>query len=316
MEISVVQGNIAEQAVDCIVVNLFEGVTRTGRRHRCGRQGAERRDQPADRRGDFTGKAGSTALLYTDGEICRTRVLVVGLGDGREVRYHRRRARQRRWPIKTLAKAKGVKHYATIVHGAGIGGLDPAAAARPWRKARCWPPIESPNYKREAPENGAEHCTVVEFDGSRVAALAAAVRRGAAHRRGRQPGTRPLQRAAQCALPGGVWRSRARQMAEQTGLRCTVLGEDEMGALDMNILLAVSRGSANEAQLIILEHAPAGTEEQAPLVFVGKGITFDTGGISIKPSERMEEMKHDMSGAAAVIGAMEAIAQAGRRRAA
>jgi hypothetical protein len=79
----------------------------------------------------------------------------------------------------------------------------------------------------------------------------------------------------------------------------------------MNILLAVSRGSANEAQLIVLEHAPAGHEDAAPLVLVGKGITFDTGGISIKPSERMEEMKHDMSGAAAVVGAMQAIALLG-----
>jgi leucyl aminopeptidase len=102
---------------------------------------------------------------------------------------------------------------------------------------------------------------------------------------------------------------RARAMAERVGLRCTVLGEQEMVAEKMNILLAVSRGSANEAQFVILEHAPQGTAEIAPLVFVGKGITFDTGGISIKASERMEEMKHDMSGAAAVIGAMEAVAR-------
>jgi leucyl aminopeptidase len=96
-------------------------------------------------------------------------------------------------------------------------------------------------------------------------------------------------------------------MAASVGLRCTVLGEAEMAALKMNILLAVSRGSSHEAQMIVLEHAPAGHGDEAPLVLVGKGITFDTGGISIKPSERMEEMKHDMSGAAAVIGAMEAI---------
>jgi len=74
------------------------------------------------------------------------------------------------------------------------------------------------------------------------------------------------------------------------------------------MLLAVSQGSPREAQLVILEHTPPGTETQAPLILVGKGITFDTGGISIKPTEGMWLMKDDMGGAAAVIGAMEAIA--------
>ena len=78
-----------------------------------------------------------------------------------------------------------------------------------------------------------------------------------------------------------------------------------MRGLGMNILLAVSLGSEREAQLLILEHTPAGTEHQAPLILVGKGITFDTGGISIKPTENMWFMKDDMGGAAAVIGALE-----------
>jgi leucyl aminopeptidase len=104
---------------------------------------------------------------------------------------------------------------------------------------------------------------------------------------------------------------RVQKLASTTGLRVTILGEEQMRAHGMNILLAVSRGSAHEPQLAILEHAPAGTENDAPLVFVGKGITFDTGGISIKPADRMEEMKHDMSGAAAVVGALGAIARLG-----
>ena len=70
--------------------------------------------------------------------------------------------------------------------------------------------------------------------------------------------------------------------------------------MGMKILLAVSRGSAREARLIILEHTPEGHEKEQPLVLVGKGITFDTGGISIKPSEGMWLMKDDMGGAAAV----------------
>ena len=77
----------------------------------------------------------------------------------------------------------------------------------------------------------------------------------------------------------------------------------------MGLALAVSRGSAHKPRLVILEHAPDAAAYQPPLVLVGKGITFDTGGISIKPSENMWYMKDDMSGEAAVIGAMEAIAR-------
>ena len=82
-------------------------------------------------------------------------------------------------------------------------------------------------------------------------------------------------------------------MAIETGLTCTVLDEAAMAELGMDILLAVSRGSAREAQFIILEHAPAGKSDSAPLIFVGKGITFDTGGISLKASANMWKMKDD-----------------------
>lgn len=307
MEISVVQGNITEQMADCVVVNLFEGVAEPA-----GATGAvDKALQGAVSRliasGDFSGKAGTTALLYADGGITAPRVLIVGLGTAEK--FDARAARKAAAVAhKALAKAKGVKHYATLVHGAGSGGLEPAAAAQTLAEGIVLAAYRVPNYKREAPENGPERCTVVEFDGSRVAALATAVQRGAQIAAGVNL-ARDLSNEPPNVLSPVALAQRTRQMAEQTGLHCTVLGEAEMSALGMNILLAVSRGSAHEAQLIILEHLPAGAEEEAPLVFVGKGITFDTGGISIKPSERMEEMKHDMSGAAAVIGAMQAIAQ-------
>ena len=100
---------------------------------------------------------------------------------------------------------------------------------------------------------------------------------------------------------------RVRAAAADTALTCEVLGEEAMRELGMGMILGVSRGSRREAQLIILRHEPEGLEEQQPLIFLGKGITFDTGGISLKPSSGMEEMKTDMGGAGAVCGAMLAI---------
>lgn len=101
---------------------------------------------------------------------------------------------------------------------------------------------------------------------------------------------------------------RARRVAQSSGLSCDVLDRDRMRQLGMGALLGVAQGSANPPALIVLQYKPA-KPSQAHLGLVGKGVTFDTGGISIKPSEGMDQMKYDMAGGAAVIGAMQAIAR-------
>lgn len=100
----------------------------------------------------------------------------------------------------------------------------------------------------------------------------------------------------------------AAEMAAASGLTCEVLDERAATGLGLNALLAVARGSSAEPRLVVLEHRPAGTAEQPPVLLVGKGVTFDTGGISIKPARSMDEMKADMSGAAAVLATMRAVA--------
>jgi leucyl aminopeptidase len=102
---------------------------------------------------------------------------------------------------------------------------------------------------------------------------------------------------------------RARQMAAEFGLGCEVLDQDRMKQLGMGALLGVAQGSAAPPALILLRYTPEGGQKVPHLGLVGKGVTFDTGGISIKPSEGMEKMKFDMAGGAAVLGAMRAIAQ-------
>lgn len=102
----------------------------------------------------------------------------------------------------------------------------------------------------------------------------------------------------------------ARGLADSYGFACQVIDTDKAREMGMGLFAAVARGSREPACLIVLEHCPTGTEQDPPLVFVGKGITFDTGGISIKPSAKMEYMKHDMAGAAAVLGAFKIIGEA------
>jgi leucyl aminopeptidase len=102
--------------------------------------------------------------------------------------------------------------------------------------------------------------------------------------------------------------NRAKAMAERSGLECEVFDKSKITELGMGGLLAVSKGSAEPPQFIILRYRGAGDQGEKGVALVGKGITFDTGGISLKPAAGMDEMKGDMGGAAAVIGAMQAIA--------
>ncbi len=103
--------------------------------------------------------------------------------------------------------------------------------------------------------------------------------------------------------------SEAQKMAVAFGLDCEILDRERMTQLGMGSLLGVSQGSAEPPAFIILRYTPATPETTDHLALIGKGVTFDTGGVSIKPSDGMEKMKYDMAGGAAVIGAMQAIAQ-------
>jgi leucyl aminopeptidase len=112
-------------------------------------------------------------------------------------------------------------------------------------------------------------------------------------------------------LPPRVLADRAAAVARDAGLEVDVLDEARIRELRMGLLLGVARGSEEPPRLLVLRHTPAKAPDEVTLGLVGKGVTFDTGGISIKPAENMDKMKDDMSGAAAVLGAMAAIARLG-----
>ncbi|SPF35973.1 putative cytosol aminopeptidase [Syntrophobacter sp. SbD1] len=112
------------------------------------------------------------------------------------------------------------------------------------------------------------------------------------------------------ATPGFI-ADTASEIAERFGFKITIIDLDSAQSLGMGAFAAVARGSTEPSFVIVIEHAPPGTEDDPPIVFIGKGITFDTGGISLKPRDKLEEMKQDMAGAASVLGAFEAIGRTG-----
>jgi leucyl aminopeptidase len=120
--------------------------------------------------------------------------------------------------------------------------------------------------------------------------------------------TRELVNEPSNRMTPTILANRARLMAQETGLRCETYGADKIRELKMGAFWGVAQGSDEPPALIVLRHEPAGAPEKPVLGLVGKGITFDTGGISIKPADGMEKMKYDMAGGATMLGVMRALA--------
>lgn len=312
IEVQTAQGDISQQENDCLVVNLFAGVSEPSGATGVVDKALDGAIRALIQSGDFTGEAGKTALVYTGGKLASPRVLVVGLGEADKFDVHKVR-KAAAAAAKAVAGLKGAKSFCSIVHGGGAASLDAQAAAQATVEGTLLALYRPPQYRRDVDESGPTSFTLVEFDEQKTEAVEAGTAAALAIAQGVYSARDYASEPPNILYPK-TFAERAARMAEEVGLHYTVLKRKDMRELGMGLVLAVSRGSARAPRMIILEHAPAGTESQAPLVLVGKGITFDTGGISIKPSQDMWTMKNDMSGAAAVIGAMEAIARQGVQR--
>ena len=152
-----------------------------------------------------------------------------------------------------------------------------------------------------------EQMTVVTPGGANAAALERAVERGRILGESSNIARELCNEPANLLTPS-VFADRASALCRDVGLSVEVLDEDEITRLQMGLLLGVSRGSSEPPRVIVMKHEPPGAPASPVLGLVGKGITFDTGGISIKPAEGMDRMKDDMAGGAAVVCAMRAIA--------
>jgi len=216
--------------------------------------------------------------------------LVVGLGDSGkfDLTCVRKAAAV---SVQAVGALQGAKRIATITHGAGIGGLDIEAAAKATAEGCCLAAYQPPQYVREQAEPKVESCVIVEFDSAKIDAVTAGATAGQHVADGVYSARNYVSDPGNILYPE-EFAKRARKMADEVGLDCTILDEAQMRELGMNILLAVSAGSEREAQMIILEHAPNGTENDPPLLLVGKGITFDTGGISLKQPHGQERRNY------------------------
>ncbi|MEK6286510.1 MAG: leucyl aminopeptidase [Acidobacteriota bacterium] len=259
--------------------------------------------------GEMTGKLDRWVLLHNVGQFSTKRLLLYGAGSAEKIDSLSVQ-RLAGAAVRTLIKHRGIRSAAFLV----TRKLESEALVRAIAEGALIGQMSGELYR----SNGADAAVIETFDvvselpdppdferAIRVG-IAMAEATNFARMLGYEPSN--VMTPSELAL-------RAKKMAESEGLGFEALGEDEMKQLGMGALLAVSRGSQEPARLIVLSYEPkraGGQDDRASgelIALVGKGITFDSGGISIKPAAKMEEMKYDMGGGAAVIGAMQVIAR-------
>jgi leucyl aminopeptidase len=252
--------------------------------------------------GEVTGKPFETTLLHHPAQLKAKRLLLIGGGKAKTFSAFDLR-RIAGAAVRSL-KSRGLRSFAfvapqsntlsaenavkAIVEGAFVGNFDPDY------------------YKSDRKDQKIDALTVVATgDQAKLqSALDEARIIGEA-----QNFTRDLVNEPSNRMTPTILAERARKMAAETGLQCEVYGADKIKELKMGAFWSVAQGSEEPPALIVLKYEPAGAPAQPVLGLVGKGVTFDTGGISIKPADGMEKMKYDMAGGAAMLGAMRAIAQ-------
>ena len=244
--------------------------------------------------GDLTTKPGKHVQLYLAPSVAARRVVLLGAGDA-----SRRAVRQALAAVGGAIKAPQTKRVVVCLVGKVPAGAVSAAVQGVADGSYVYTTTKS---KAEA--RTLNRCVVGVRDAAEVRdAFDAGVALVSGVEFAREWGNRPANHATPALLADA-----AKALAKLPGIQCKVHGPAEVARLGMGAFMAVAQGSQEPLRLIELRYNGAGKAE-APVVLVGKGITFDTGGISIKPAAEMDEMKFDMCGAASVLGAFRALGE-------
>jgi leucyl aminopeptidase len=306
VEFSIKQGSPEKQRCDCVVVGVYENGKLSAPAQLLDKLAAHQlSDLVAS--GDMNGKAGTTLMLHHVTNIAAKRVLLAGLGKSDEF-ASKQFADVLRSTMGALQKT-ACKDVALYLTDLPVKGRDEAwkimqtvliAAESGYRSDQLKSkPADAPKLRKILLGCNGKPDSKAQTALSQATAIAHGMKL-----------TKDLGN-----LPGNICTptylaDQAKALAKQHKLKATILEEKDMQKLGMHSLLSVTRGSRQPAKLITLEYA-GGSKKQKPVVLVGKGITFDSGGISLKPGAEMDEMKYDMCGAASVLGTMQAIAEMG-----
>jgi leucyl aminopeptidase len=253
--------------------------------------------------GELTGKMFEMVLLHFPAGISAQRLLLVG--GGKQEKFTVADLRKIAGAALRYLKSRGVKKFAFL---AREGERDPNAL-QAVTEGLLFANFESDKYRTEKKnKNVIEAVSLAGWEPAGNAEFEPAIERGRNIAES-QNFSRDLVNEPSNYLTPRILAERAEAMASEVGLTVEILDEKKMAELKMGALLSVTQGSVEPPRLIVLTYTPAKLREGAPVLgLIGKAVTFDTGGISIKPSAGMEKMKYDMGGGATMVGVMRALA--------
>ncbi|MES2579156.1 MAG: leucyl aminopeptidase [Pseudomonadota bacterium] len=303
MEFSIKNGNPEKQQSDCVIVGVFEGNKLT--------DAAKELDKASSKaisavlkNGDFEGKLNTVLVLHQLADVVATRVMLVGLGKQDEFTE-----KQYRQAVRTAVKAipKGVANASVFLAEVDIKKSGTHAKVAQLVEVA----LDTTYIVNAIKAKKADACTLskvtIFVEKSETDTAEAAIKQGSSIGAGvtlaKNLGNLPPNICTPTYLG-----EQAKALAKQYGFKVEVLEKAEIEKLGMGSFLGVAQGSVEPPRLIVLQHLK-GKKGQKPVVLVGKGITFDTGGISLKPGADMDEMKYDMCGAASVFGTFKAIGE-------
>ncbi len=255
--------------------------------------------------GEVTGRMLEVTLLHKPAGLKAKRLLLIGGGKAKT--FSTSELRKIAGAALRTVKGKDVKTFALVVPTTGAISVEDAAKSI--AEGAYVGAFDPDYYKSDRKEQKIDEVVVIGPTGADAKSLQAAINVGTIIGEA-QNFTRDLVNEPGNRMTPTILADRAKKMSDEVGLKCEVYGPDKIKELKMGAFWSVAQGSPDEpARLIVMRYEPATAPATPVLGLVGKGITFDSGGISIKPSDGMEKMKYDMAGGASMIGAMRAIAQ-------
>lgn len=306
MELKVLRKNLLGHKTECLIIGRFEG--------RSENPAIEEIDavlggiiKCAIKSGDFKGKLNQTALFYSAGLISAERVLIVGLGQRRE--FCLEKLREVSGEAAAILKKIGARVISTTLPQAIEGLIADDEIGQSIAEGSALGTYSFDEYKTERKSvlKSIKILNVVlplSYKG--VKKIEEGIIKGQIISQSVLSARRLVSSPGNLATPSFI-AEKALEIAKEAHITANVIDENEMKKLGMGALLAVAQGSSQPPKFIVLEYK-GGKAKEEPYVLVGKAVTFDSGGISIKPSPGMDEMKMDMSGGAAVLGAIRAVA--------
>ena len=302
MQVKIEKKSILDVNADVIIVNLFEGVKTPG-----GVTGIVDKaykgiiSDYVIKKEKFEGKYGDLYILPIPSE--NKTIVIAGLGKQKEFNPTKIRNLTAKI-VRIFSKVKSAKKIVSILHGAGIAGLCPQLCAQMIAEGAISGTYSFDKYKTEKKENNIKEFIIAEIDNEKFKKAKKGVEYGLITAESVNNARDLINESSQYLYPETL----AAYAKENSGVKTTVYNKTQIKKMGMNAFLAVGQGSVHEPKLIHMEYKPE-KKAKRKIAIIGKGITFDAGGLDLKPPSSMLTMRDDMSGAAAVICTMQAIAK-------